>query len=47
MKEFSGSFKNPYFKEESISTPNQTPEIEMLDEFDGNNIKKEIITRMK
>ena len=41
MKEFSGSFKNPYFKDESISTPNQTPEIEMLDEFDGNNIKEE------
>ncbi len=38
MKEFSGSFKNPYLKDESISTPNQTQDIEMLNEFDGNAI---------
>jgi len=41
MKDFSGSFKNPFFKDESISTPNQVPEIEMLNEFDGNNINEE------
>lgn len=41
MKDFSGSFKNPFFKDESISTPNQAPEIEMLNEFDGNNINEE------
>ena len=37
MKDFSGSFKNPYLKEEEISTQNQNPEIEMLNEFDANN----------
>ena len=36
MKDFSGSFKNPYFKEEEISTQ-QNPQIEMLNEFDANN----------
>ena len=40
MKEFSGSFKNPYLKDESISTPNQTQDIEMLNEFDGNAINE-------
>ena len=37
MKDFSGSFKNPYLKEEEISTQSQNPEIEMLNEFDANN----------
>ena len=36
MKDFSGSFKNPFFKEEEISTQ-QDPKIEMLNEFDANN----------
>ena len=36
MKDFSGSFKNSYFKEEEISTQ-QNPQIEMLNEFDANN----------
>ena len=36
MKDFSGSFKNPFFKEEEISTQ-QNPKIEMLNEFDANN----------
>ena len=40
MKDFSGSFKNPYFKEEEISTQ-QNPKIELLNEFDANNNFKE------
>ena len=35
MKDFSGSFKNPNFKEEEISTPNT--EFEMVQEYEGNN----------
>lgn len=37
MKDFSGSFKNPYLKEEEISTPNKPPQFEMVNEFDVNN----------
>ena len=38
MKDFSGGFTNPNFKEEDISTPNT--DIEMVQEFDGNNIEE-------
>ena len=38
MKDFSGCFTNPNFKEEDISTPNT--DIEMVQEFDGNNIEE-------
>ena len=38
MKDFSGGFTNPNFKEEDISTPNT--DIEMVEEFDGNNIEE-------
>ena len=38
MKDFSGGFTNPNFKEEDISTPNT--DIEMVKEFDGNNIEE-------
>ena len=38
MKDFSGGFTNPNFKEEEISTPNI--DIEMVQEFDGNNIEE-------
>ena len=37
MKNFSGSFKNPYIKEEEISTENQNLQFEMFNEFDVNN----------
>ena len=38
MKDFSGGFTNPNFKEEDISTPNS--DIEMVQEFDGNNMEE-------
>lgn len=38
MKDFSGGFTNPNFKEEDISTP--ITDIEMVQEFDGNNIEE-------
>jgi len=38
MKDFSGGFTNPNFKEEDISTPNT--DIEMVQEFDGNNMEE-------
>lgn len=38
MKDFSGGFTNPNFKEEDISTPNT--DIEMVQEFDRNNIEE-------
>ena len=38
MKDFSGGFTNPNFKEEDISTPNT--DIEMVQEFDGNNTEE-------
>jgi hypothetical protein len=38
MKDFSGGFTNPNFKVEDISTPNT--DIEMVQEFDGNNIEE-------
>ena len=38
MKDFSGGFTNPNFKEEDISTPNT--DIEMVQEFDGNNVEE-------
>ena len=37
MKDFSGSFKNPYLKEEEISTQSQNLKIEMVNEFDTDN----------
>lgn len=37
MKDFSGSFKNPYLKEEEISTPSQNLNIEMINEFSTDN----------
>lgn len=38
MKDFSGGFTNPNFKEEDISTPNT--DIEMVQEFDGNTAEE-------
>ena len=44
MKDFSGSFKNPFLKEEEISTQSPDSGIEMLNEFDANkNIEEENI----
>ena len=40
MKEFSGCFKNPYLKEEEISTQNNYSQFEMFNEFDIGNIEK-------
>ena len=41
MKDFSGSFKNPYLKEEEISTQSQNLKIEMINEFGTyNNIEE-------
>ena len=37
MKDFSGSFKNQFLKEEEISTQSENQQIEMLNEFDANN----------
>ena len=37
MKDFSGSFKNPYLKEEEISTQSQNLKIEMINEFGTDN----------
>ena len=40
MKEYSGCFKNPYLKEEEISTQNNYSQFEMFNEFDIGNIEK-------
>ena len=37
MKDFSGSFKNPFLKEEEISTQSQNLKIEMINEFGTDN----------
>ena len=49
MKDFSGSFKNPYLKEEEISTQSQNLKIEMINEFgtDNNIEENEINTSNK